>query len=92
MALSRLDESEGLDVLGNLRDRADLLLRDGEDPDVLGNPRDCAEPLLGDGEDLDASGDAVEDANEPAMVAGADEDVKDRPVTMVKPICLSQFV
>ena len=60
--------------------------------DVLANLRVHAEPLLSDGEDLDASGDAVEDANEPAMVAGADEDVKDRPVTMVKPICLSQFV
>ena len=70
--MSRLDENEGLDVLGN--------------------PRDRAEPLLNDGEDLDTSGHAVEDANEPAMVAGADKDVKDRPLTVAKPICLSQFL
>ena len=86
VAESRLNEGEGLDVLGNLRDHTEPRPSDGEDPDVLGNPRDRAEPRLSDGEDLDASGDAVEDPNETAVAAGADEDVKDRPVAVVKPI------
>ena len=65
---------------------AEPRLCDGEDPDVLDNPRDRAEPRLSEGEDLDASGDAVEDANGTAVAAGADKDVKGRPVAVGKPV------
>ena len=44
---------EKVEDLGELHDRVELCLRDGEDPVVLGDPHGCVESLLDAGGDPD---------------------------------------